>query len=803
MLFPESTCPRGAANAVRRGLFYFFLAVCACVISTSSARAQNAAISGLITDPSGALVQHAQVTLTNQSTHAVWKIMSDDNGLYNVPRIAAGTYTMQVDAPGFKHYEQTGIAINSAQTLALDAHIQLGSAAQSVTVYGSNLPPEYAGGQVATGASLGVLGNKDVMDIPFNITSYTSQLIQNQQARSVADVAANDPSVRQAWISGGYTDQFYIRGYPVAAQDISIDGVYGVSPYQIATTDWLERVQILKGASGFLSGMAPSGDVGGVINLIPKHAVAPIAELTVSYLSDKQFGGHLDIGQRFGAEKQTGIRFNGTFKNGDTERDRQSQKLGAAFLDIDHQTNRFRLFTDLGYQHQLYKAPTRFTYIAAGVKIPSAPRASSNWEPDWSYFKGTDLFAIVRGEGDLSKNWSAYAIAGVRRNTSGSAYGQSSITDTAGDITGTYYTQPTWALTYSGQAGIRGKASTGPIQHEINIGYSTLYNNYGGRITYLTGTYKSNIYKPILYSAPDLSSVYLPVLKNSELFIPSYALADTLSAFHERILLTLGGRYQRVQSHNYDQNTGAITASYDRHAITPAAGLVIKPMSKVSLYGSYIEGLSPGPTAPTTALNAGEVFPPIKSKQGEGGVKVDFGHLGGSISFFQITLPSGVSDPTTQRYAVNGQQRNRGIELNTFGEIRSGLRILGGASFMDAEMTQSAGGTLNGKHPVGVPSVQTNLGAEWDTPFAKGLTLTTRYVHTSGGFVDAANTQATTAWNTGDIGARYTFEGPKKPITIRADINNLFGVNYWSASQFGQLELAEPRVFRFSASYNF
>lgn len=57
-------------------------------------------------------------------------------------------------------------------------------------------PVAYAGGQVATGGQLGMLGNRSVMDTPFNQTSFTAKTIQDQQARSVADVLLNDPSVR-------------------------------------------------------------------------------------------------------------------------------------------------------------------------------------------------------------------------------------------------------------------------------------------------------------------------------------------------------------------------------------------------------------------------------------------------------------------------------------------------------------------------------------------------------------------------------------------------------------------------------
>ena len=81
----------------------------------------------------------------------------------------------------------------------------------AVTVAGvgvspSALPPEFAGGQVARGARLGLLGNKDVMDTPFNVSSYTSELLANRQAVTLADALNVEPSVRFTGQIGGVTD---------------------------------------------------------------------------------------------------------------------------------------------------------------------------------------------------------------------------------------------------------------------------------------------------------------------------------------------------------------------------------------------------------------------------------------------------------------------------------------------------------------------------------------------------------------------------------------------------------------------
>ncbi len=95
---------------------------------------------------------------------------------------------------------------------------------------GQNLPPVFAGGQVARGASVGLLGDKDYMDTPFSISSYTAKTVRDQQARSVAEVLTNDPSVRAAIGIGNRYDAMTICGFRVDNGDIAINGLYGPVP---------------------------------------------------------------------------------------------------------------------------------------------------------------------------------------------------------------------------------------------------------------------------------------------------------------------------------------------------------------------------------------------------------------------------------------------------------------------------------------------------------------------------------------------------------------------------------------------
>ncbi|MEZ4179850.1 hypothetical protein QUR65_24110, partial [Salmonella enterica] len=84
-----------------------------------------------------------------------------------------------------------GAAAQATSRTALD-EVVVSEQAEAI----GGLQKTYSGGQFARGGSLGILGTTDLMNVPFSTTNYTSELIQNQQALSVADVVMNDASVR-------------------------------------------------------------------------------------------------------------------------------------------------------------------------------------------------------------------------------------------------------------------------------------------------------------------------------------------------------------------------------------------------------------------------------------------------------------------------------------------------------------------------------------------------------------------------------------------------------------------------------
>lgn len=680
----------------------------------------------------------------------------------------------------------------------------------SITVAGagvspSALPAEFAGGQVARGGRLGLLGNRDVMDTPFNVTSYTSELLANRQAVTLADALNAEPSVRFTGQIGGVTDSFYIRGFPIGEGnlgEIAFDGVYGVAPNYHVFTDYIERVEVLKGPAALLYGMSPNSGVGGVINMVPKRSLPQdLTRVSADYVGDSQFGARVDLSRRFGNDGEWGVRVNGMHRQGDTPLDNLYSRTDIGALSLDYQGERLRASLDLLTQNEKVDAPTRPFLIASGIDVPHAADGRRNATQPWGWWKSDGQSALLRVEYDISDRLTVFADAGGSDTEVSRLSDQTpTIVNSAGDtlVTPNNFRFKVERSTYN--AGLRAKLDTGPVRHAISV-MGSLYSDRNLQASVSGTPLTSNIYHPITRPEQHIPApANVPKVSSSDL--SGVALADTMSILDERAQLTLGVRQQRIESRNFNATTGVRTVSYDESATTPLAGLVVKPWNNVSVYANYIEGLSKGDVAPATASNAGQVFKPYKARQKEVGVKVDLDDAMVTFSAFEITKPSG--QLTNGVYGADSEQRNRGLELNLSGEPVRGLRLLGGVTYLDAELTRTSNPATVGNQPVGVPKFSANLSAEWDTPWVAGLTLTGGMMYTGREYVNQANTQSVPSWTTFDVGARYATKIQGKDVTFRANVVNVTNRAYWSGvASYGTVSQGVPRTLMLSASMDF
>ena len=675
------------------------------------------------------------------------------------------------------------------------------------------LPAVYSGGQVARGAELGVLGNQDIMDVPFTMSSYTSQLIEDQQAESLGDVLLNDASVRQSFGYGNASQIFVIRGLPLTTDDVSYNGLFGVLPRQMISSDSLERVEVFKGPNAFINGVTPTGSgVGGGINLQPKRAEdTPTRRFTTDISNNGRIGEHLDLGQRFGAENQFGVRMNLAQREGDTAIDNENQRTKLFALGLDYRGDRLRVSTDFGYQKQRINGNRNTVYLGSALTdIPHAPDADHNYSQKWTSTDLEDTFGMARAEYDLSDHWTAYAAAGAKHTREVGDYSTPTLVNSAGATTASNMFVAHDEDNRSAMAGLRGMFQTGPVSHQVNLGVSAIWTQQ--RSAYdLSGTFSNNLYDtvdvpkpaPGKYVGGDINDPGIV----GKTINRSVAISDTLGFVDDRVLLTYGLRKQtlKVDGWNYQGNR---SAAYDESITTPVYGIVLKPWENVSVYANRIEGLAQGPTAPASAggmpvTNAGEVFAPARSKQVEAGIKYDKGTFGASLGVYRIEKPSDGYTNADGTYVRQGTQRNRGVELNLYGEPIDGLRLLAGATLMDTELKGTKNGANDGNRAIGVPKFQYNLGADWDVPGLQGVALNARMLRTGGQYANEANTLSIPAWNRFDLGARYSFDVEQRAVTLRANLENVANTRYWASANGGYLSQGEPRLLKVSATVDF
>ncbi len=685
------------------------------------------------------------------------------------------------------------------------------------------LTPPFAGGQVARGGRVGILGNQDIMDAPFSSTSYTNELIQDQQAKSVADVLLNDPSVRQARGFGNFQEVYIVRGFPVYSDDVAYNGLYGMLPRQYIAAEFLERVEVFRGANTFLNGAAPGGSgIGGSINLLPKRAPnEPLTRLGFGVQSGGQASISTDIARRFGPDQSTGIRLNAVRRDGGTGIDNEKVDLTAVGVGLDWRSSKARLSADIGYQDYKLTAGRPSVTPAAALPIPAAPNAKSNFAQPWTYSKERDTFATVRGELDFTDNLTGWVAGGLRSSKEANVLANPTLRSAAGATTTTRFDNTREDSISTAEIGLRGKFRTASVGHTV-VASATAYDNerrnaYG--FANFAG-FANNIYSPTTVAAPPANfftggRLDSPLVQ-ARTKTSSVAIADTLSFAQDTVLLTLGVRNQEIEQVTYNYNTGVQDSQYKASRTTPVAGMVFKLSPQLSVYGNYIEGLVPGAIAPATVTiggvvtpvtNANAVFKPFHSKQAEVGAKYDAGRFGASASLFQTTRPLAFVQGTT--YGTFGEQQNRGLELSVFGEPVRGLRLLGGLTLLDAKQKQTLNGATDGKDAVGIPRHQLNIGAEWDVAGVRGLALNARVLHTSKQYANAANTQTVPAWNRVDIGARYLTDiGNGRTVTWRARIDNLANKSYWASAGGASptdnyLVLGAPRTLVVSGSIDF
>ncbi|CCW17324.1 Ferrichrome-iron receptor [Sphingobium indicum BiD32] len=666
-------------------------------------------------------------------------------------------------------------------------------------------------GFISRDAQAGLFGKQEVIDTPFSITPYTQEWFETRQARTITDVTASDPSVRSNLSASSESEQFVLRGFPLFASEVALEGLYGMLPLRRIPIEPFSKVEIFKGPNALINGVAPFGNIGGMINLVPKRAEARrTLDATIAYLSDGQFGGNIDLGGRFGADRQMGARLNAAHYAGDLALDYANRRADVASLALDYEAGGLKLTADFLYSSETIKGQDHHLTAAGGFQIPDAPDSKVNYGQPWTRTNTESKSFVLGASYEILPQTTISARYGYLEFVEEYRYMQGQIISAAGDFTSRYSLFGSASENNTGEIALRSVFRTGPIRHNFVAAATTLYIKGLGPLPFAAiPTFTNNLYDPVYVPRPAamftdaVAAQFHDMRHANDRKLRGIAVADTISAFNDRVLLTLGVRRQNVRMTNFDRVTGNQLNDYDESKTTYAAGLVVKPKENWSIYGSFSQGLTPGLFAPAGSANNGTVFAPFVSTQYELGSKLILGPLTASLALFRINQPFGYVQPTTNLYVLDGDSINKGIEFNVSGKPTEELTLLGGILFSDAKQKGTSGGLTDGKRPIGMPKWQFNLFGEYAPRALPGFAINANYAYTGRQFYDAGNLRPIDSWDRIDLGVRYAFEVGGNRYTARANVENATGNSYWQSASRGFLTRGAPRTVRVSLGMSF
>jgi outer membrane receptor protein involved in Fe transport len=185
-------------------------------VGISFGQLDRGTITGAVTDPLGAVVPNATVTVTNMDTNVPSGTTTTRVGDFTIPALLLGRYRVQVQAPGFKLAVRDNVIVSAASTIRVDVALDIGASSERVEVSAVAAPISSDSTNVTT-----TLANKLVDDVPLEV---------NGQLRSVFDLATLTPDAKT-----GTSGLYRIAGGQDGGWDMQMDGM-SITPTSDAKT---------------------------------------------------------------------------------------------------------------------------------------------------------------------------------------------------------------------------------------------------------------------------------------------------------------------------------------------------------------------------------------------------------------------------------------------------------------------------------------------------------------------------------------------------------------------------------------
>src|SRR3989475_9521428 len=251
-----------------------------CMLLTVSVYGQttNGSIQGTVTDSSGATLSRATVTARNLDTGLTNSTVTTDAGLYSLPNLPPGRYSVKVEATGLKKYEREGVTVQTGSTVSLDIQMQLGGVTENITVTADASQLETSTSDVGATVERSLVAN-----LPLEVSGTIRNPVQFiTLVPGFVGGVANDPGSNSS-------DDFKVNGGQEGGTDVLVDGVSIslVSPNtqwnKGVSTDAIQEFKVLQ--SNFSPEFGESGD--GIVSLTVKSGTNQFHGSAYDYLRNR------------------------------------------------------------------------------------------------------------------------------------------------------------------------------------------------------------------------------------------------------------------------------------------------------------------------------------------------------------------------------------------------------------------------------------------------------------------------------------------------------------------------------------
>ena len=233
----------------KRFVAFLIAVLVAAGAGVATAQERFGGLTGIVTDASGAVLPGATVTITSKNTGAARTLVTGGDGLYSVPDLDPGKYSMVVELSGFSKVSFDDIAVSLGKTLKLDAQLKVGDMTETVQVQADARP---------------AIDSRSTL-VSHNVTA--EEIDRLPKGRSFQSLAMTAPSVNSGEIEGG----FQVNGASGAENAFTVDGVVtnsliNGSSRQNTVFEYLQEVQVKTTGISAEYG----GALGGVISAVTK-----------------------------------------------------------------------------------------------------------------------------------------------------------------------------------------------------------------------------------------------------------------------------------------------------------------------------------------------------------------------------------------------------------------------------------------------------------------------------------------------------------------------------------------------------